>query len=72
MFPCRETDDKQTPPLPLPEIATEHAPPSAPCRRKATLLPQINQLALEGHSCREIGARLRIGKTTINRCRSRH
>ena len=31
------------------------------------MLPQINDLALEGHSCREIAARLGIGRTTVGR-----
>jgi transposase-like protein len=40
---------------------------SARRRRKEALLPQINNLALEGHSCREIGARLGVSTTTVHR-----
>ena len=39
----------------------------APRRRKGPLLEQIRDLALEGHSCREIGARLMLGKSTVHR-----
>ena len=58
------TDDQ---PLPLSPAATESSPYMAPRRRKGTLLPQISQFALEGYSCREISARLRVAKTTVNR-----
>lgn len=39
----------------------------APRRRKGPLLAQIRDLALEGHGCREIGARLSLSKTTVHR-----
>jgi transposase-like protein len=54
-------------PLPLPEAATNGSPNLSPRRRKAALLPEIDRLALEGYSIREIGARLRIGRTTVHR-----
>ncbi len=58
------TDDQQPPP---PQVSRKNSRRSALRRRKHALLPQISQLALEGHSCRVIGARLGIGKTTISR-----
>jgi hypothetical protein len=54
-------------PSPLSQSADKQRQYSGPLRRKGALLPQISQLALEGHSCREIGARLGLGKTTISR-----
>jgi transcriptional regulator with XRE-family HTH domain len=35
--------------------------------RKAVLLPQISQLALEGHGCREIARKLGVPKSTVSR-----
>ena len=37
-----------------------------PRRRKQLLLPEIRDLALEGHTCREIGERLGLAKTTVH------
>lgn len=39
----------------------------APRRRKEVFLPKISELALEGYGCREIGRRLGLGKSTVNR-----
>ncbi len=36
-------------------------------RRKEALLMQVRDMALEGHSCLEIGARLVLGKSTVHR-----
>jgi len=51
----------------FPRAANENSFRSAPRRRKGILLPQIGDLALEGHSCREIAVRLGVGKTTVHR-----
>ena len=48
------SDDRQ--PF-LSRAATKNGGRSAPRGRKECLLPQIRDLALEGHDCREIGAR---------------
>ncbi len=64
--PAEETArDNRQPPLPQDTIKNRRN--SAPRRRKATLLPQIDQLSLAGHGCREIAARLGIGKSTVSR-----
>ena len=39
----------------------------APRRRKEIMLPQVSNLALEGHSCRAIGKILGLDKTTVHR-----
>ena len=39
----------------------------APRQRKEFLLPQVNDLALEGRSCREISKILGVDKTTVHR-----
>ncbi len=51
----------------IPETRITGGVQPLPRRRKETLLPQINDLALEGHSCREIAARLGLCKSTVNR-----
>jgi hypothetical protein len=38
-----------------------------PWRRKEALRPRVGDLALEGHTCREIAAMVRLGKTTVHR-----
>jgi len=58
------TDELQPP---LPQAIRKNGRSLSRRRWKGTLLPQISQLALEGHSSRVIGAQLGIGKTTINR-----
>jgi hypothetical protein len=50
----------------LPPAAPKTKRYSAPRRRKEALLPQINDLSLEGHSCREIASRLNLSKTTVS------
>ena len=61
----KPTSDNQQP-SPSPG-ASENGQPAVPRRPKSTLLPQISDLALEGHSCREIGRRLGIPRSTVNR-----
>ena len=48
-------------------IPEERTTAGLPPRRRKDSLPQIHDLALEGHSCREIAARLGVSKSSVNR-----
>jgi hypothetical protein len=52
---------------PLAEAAKADSPRRTPRWRKETLLPEITQLALEGHTGEAIGRKLDLPKRTVNR-----
>ena len=57
------SDGPQAPPRPAERVNNLHLTPR---RRKETLLPQIMQLALEGHSGRVIAEKTGLPKRTVN------
>ncbi len=57
-------DDRQQP---IPQPTSENQQPSRPQRCKDTLRAQLTEMALDGYSCRQIGRRLGLSKSTVNR-----
>ncbi len=67
MSSVAEKPAADNPQPPLDPAAKAGRPPRSPRWRKETLLPEITQLALEGHTGQTIGRKLGLPKRTVNR-----